>query len=59
MTREELRNFMIHRAGLGLSDGFLFGDEGEGFQRINIACPRSVLEKALCQLRDALQLQSS
>ena len=54
MNKEELRDFMIRRAGLGLSDGFLFGEEGEGFQRINIACPRSVLEKALCQLRDAV-----
>jgi cystathionine beta-lyase len=55
MGKEELRNFMIHRARLGLSDGFLFGEEGEGFQRMNIACQQSVLEKALCQLRDALQ----
>jgi cysteine-S-conjugate beta-lyase len=54
MDKEELQDFMIRRAGLGLSDGFLFGEEGEGFQRINIACQRSVLEKALCQLRDAL-----
>jgi len=54
MKKEELRDFMISRAGLGLSDGFLFGEGGEGFQRINIACPRSVLEKALCQLRKAV-----
>jgi cystathionine beta-lyase len=32
----------------------MFGTGGEGFQRINIACPRSVLAQALTQLRDAL-----
>jgi cysteine-S-conjugate beta-lyase len=54
LEKEALRDFMIRRAGLGLSDGFLFGEEGAGFQRINIACPRSLLEKALFQLRNAL-----
>jgi cystathionine beta-lyase len=53
MEKEALRDFLISCAGLGLSDGYLFGEEGDGFQRINIACPRSVLEKALYQWRDA------
>jgi cystathionine beta-lyase len=55
MNSRDLRSFMIGEAGLGLSDGTLFGKEGEGFQRINIACPLSVLEKALYQLRDAVK----
>jgi len=54
LDSKSLRDFIIGKAGLGLSDGPLFGEEGEGFQRINIACPRSLLEKALCQLRDAV-----
>jgi cystathionine beta-lyase len=54
LGRKELNDFIINEAGLGLSDGPLFGEEGEGFQRINIACPLSLLEKALCQLRDAV-----
>ncbi|MBN2763479.1 MAG: PatB family C-S lyase [Bacteroidales bacterium] len=54
LNSNDLRDFMISKAGLGLSDGPLFGPEGEGFQRINIACPRSLLEKALYQLRDAV-----
>ncbi len=57
MGSKELRSFMIGEAGLGLSDGPLFGEEGEGFQRINIACPRAVLEKALSQLREAVNQQ--
>ncbi|MBN1414954.1 MAG: PatB family C-S lyase [Bacteroidales bacterium] len=56
---KELRDFMIHKAGLGLSDGPLFGQGGEGFQRINIACPRATLEKALCRLQDAVKKKVS
>ena len=51
---KELKKFMIYEAGLGLSDGIIFGKEGAGFQRINIGCPRSVLIKALHQLKNAV-----
>jgi len=34
-------------AGLALNDGAMFGPGGEGFMRLNVACPRSVLEKAV------------
>jgi cystathionine beta-lyase len=50
---KKLRKFIIEEAGLGLSDGFLFGDEGSGFERINVACPRSVLKKGLERLSRA------
>ena len=36
-----------------LNDGTMFGKEGEGFMRLNVACPRSMLEKALKQLKEA------
>lgn len=49
-----LKKLMIEKAGLGLSDGFIFGTDGAGFQRINIGCPRSVLEKALFNIKNAL-----
>jgi len=32
----------------------MFGEEGEGFQRINIACPRLVLEEALNRIKQAV-----
>jgi cystathionine beta-lyase len=51
----ELHSFMIHKAGLGLNDGPQFGKEGEGFQRINIACPRSVLYEALVKMHHAVR----
>ncbi len=42
-----LRSFMRDEVRVGLDDGFLFGSGGSGFQRINIACPRPILEEAL------------
>ncbi len=50
MNKDELKKFMIHEAGVGFSDGTLFGEEGEGFQRINLGCPRAVLKEALDKL---------
>lgn len=53
MNQKQLNEFLINKAGVGFSDGMIYGREGEGFQRINIACPRSVIEKALGQIREA------
>jgi cystathionine beta-lyase len=49
-----LRSFMRERAKIGLDDGFLFGAGGSGFQRMNIACPRSILEEALHRIEVAV-----
>lgn len=54
MSPEELESFLINKAGLWLNQGYLFGEEGKGFVRLNIACPRSLLERALDQLRSAV-----
>lgn len=54
MDNEELRRFMIEEAGLGLNEGYTFGRSLSGYMRLNAACPRSVLEKALGQLKDAV-----
>lgn len=54
LTDKEINEFMVQKAKLWLDGGTMFGAGGEGFQRFNIACPRSVLEKALGQLKDAL-----
>ncbi|MDE5558488.1 MAG: aminotransferase, partial [Ruminococcus sp.] len=50
----ELENLIIHKAKLWLDSGKIFGKCGEGFQRINVACPRSVLKDALKRIKDAL-----
>jgi cystathionine beta-lyase len=51
---KDLRKFIIHEAGLGFNDGTSFGPGGEGYQRLNFACPRSVLAGALDQLKEAI-----
>lgn len=43
----ELKSLLIEKAGLGFVEGPVFGPGGDGFQRMNIGCPLSVLEKAL------------
>ncbi len=53
MSAPELKKFMIEKARLGLNDGPSFGTGGEGFQRLNVASPREVIEEALGRLRDA------
>ncbi|BBO78075.1 aminotransferase [Desulfosarcina widdelii] len=42
-----LKRFMMEKARIFPDEGFIFGPEGEGFERINIACPRSILKEAL------------
>ncbi len=51
---EELRDRIIQKVGLALNDGPMFGPGGEGFQRMNLACPRAVLRQALDRLKAAL-----
>lgn len=51
---DALPQFMIHEAHLALNDGRGFGPEGEGYMRMNIACNRSTVEKAMAQLKTAV-----
>jgi cysteine-S-conjugate beta-lyase len=55
LNRDSLDALFFDEARLYLDSGHWFGQEGEGFQRINLACPRSVLEKALTRLEAALR----
>lgn len=55
LSLEELEDLIIHRSNLWLDAGTMFGPEGAQFQRINIACQRSTLEKALIQLEEGIQ----
>lgn len=54
MTDQELKAFMIRKAGLGLNPGSDFTRALSGFMRLNAACPRATLEKALGQLERAV-----
>ncbi len=55
LSVEELDEIIIHKAKLWLDSGKIFGECGKGFQRINIACPQSVLENALERIKTALE----
>lgn len=54
MNPIELQRFMREKARLALDDGYAFGPGGEGFQRFNLACPRSIVEEALLRLEKAV-----
>ena len=54
LKHNELVDFFVKKAHLALNDGEMFGPGGEGFMRMNVAVPRSVLRQALEQLRRAL-----
>ena len=47
------KDFIVNKARLWLDTGAMFGEEGLGFERINVACPRAVLEEALNRLKRA------
>lgn len=51
---DEVERRIIHEAGLWLDSGKIFGECGRGFQRVNVACPRSVLSEALDRLKRML-----
>mgnify|MGYP000030213066 FL=1 len=54
LTQPELVQLFEDKAGLALNDGTMFGKDGEGFMRLNIGCPRSILNQALESLKKAI-----
>ena len=55
LSPAKLDRFIVHNARLWLDDGAIFGKDGEGFERFNIACPRSVLTEAYTRLANAAE----
>lgn len=55
LNEKELEHLIVDKAHLWLDSGAMFGPDGEGFERINIACPRATVEKALKQLEAAIR----
>lgn len=53
LDAEKLDDLIIQKAGLWLDSGRIFGAAGEGFQRINAACPRATLQEALERIEAA------
>ena len=52
---DELTSFLINEAKLGLNEGKTFGLNGDGFMRLNYACPRQTLEEAMIRLDKAVK----
>ena len=51
LSDEEIKHKLLHEAKLGLSPGPVFGNGGEGFQRMNLATPKANVLTALNQLK--------
>lgn len=54
MDNDGLEKFMLEKAGIWVNQGYSFGSGGDGFIRMNIGCPRPILEKALGRLNAAV-----
>lgn len=55
MTQDEIMQRLVHKGGVGLYSGTDFGEEGRGFFRMNLACPRSLLEEGLTGIAAAMK----
>ena len=55
LSAKALDDLIVHKAKLWLDSGHIFGADGEGFERLNIACPWQTLERGLEQLAAALR----
>jgi cysteine-S-conjugate beta-lyase len=54
LPAEALQQLMMEKARIYLDEGAIFGPEGEGFERLNLACPRSLLREALERMSEAI-----
>ena len=54
LSHDSLVELFVKNARLALNDGVMFGAEGEGYMRLNIGCPRSILREAMEHLARAI-----
>jgi cysteine-S-conjugate beta-lyase len=54
MSGKELQNFFVTKAGVGMNEGSTFGPGGEGYMRMNLACSRNMIIKAMDKIDKAL-----
>ena len=57
LNDEELKNLILNEANIALDGGKLFGAGGEGFQRINVACPKLILEETMQRIKKVVDQQ--
>lgn len=54
LSHDKLEKLFVEKANLALNSGIMFGQEGEGFMRLNVGVPQSVLETAMNNLKEAI-----
>lgn len=54
LENQELSDFIQKDAGIAFDDGFIFGGNGSTFQRVNLACPRYMVEDCMQRLELAI-----
>ena len=55
LDRKALEDLTQLKARVLFDEGYIFGDEGDGFERINLACPRPILDAALQRLKKSIE----
>jgi len=55
MDHKDLSPFFSEKARVGMVDGYSFGPGGEGYMRLNVGCPRSILEEGLRRIEEAVK----
>jgi cystathionine beta-lyase len=57
MSHDDLVDFFVDKAKLGLNDGKSFGHVGEGFMRLNVGTSKEVIKEALQRLHNAYKAE--
>ena len=55
IPQDKIQEFLINEAKVAMNDGGTFGSNGKGFARMNVACPRYMVEEAMSRIEKALK----
>ena len=55
ISQDKIQEFLINKAKVAMNDGGSFGSNGKGFARMNVACPRYMVEEAMERIEKALK----
>jgi cystathionine beta-lyase len=55
LSDQKLDQLVMEEAQIYMDEGHIFGPEGSGFIRLNLACPREIIEKALQRLKSSIE----
>jgi cystathionine beta-lyase len=59
MNDEVRKEFLLKKAKVALDNGAMFGAGGEGFERLNVACPRTILEEIMNWIYKAIKSETN